>query len=140
MKLSLYERTGSGCGINNAEGLILAGKSCLKISRLVFISDIAGPDMNYLIEFFRVQFTVSLLVGLVFIPKEEIRKLYSQLEQIKTVNMVYENRHLSKSTSHLHDSSVTEIGNSFANPSASPRRSRRNQRLSPAAELSSDFV
>ncbi|XP_031561759.1 probable G-protein coupled receptor CG31760 [Actinia tenebrosa] len=164
----------------------------LKIARL-FITSVAGPDMNYLIEFFRVQFTVSVLIGLVFIPKifriikgrgdmfdtsgkiasikgaalnmknmtsgissegtvniaqenddlkAEIRKLYSQLEQIKTSNMEAGNRHLSKSTSNIYDTSASfsSLGTSYANPNATPRRSRRNQRLSPAAELASDYV
>ena len=35
----------------------------------LFIGDLAGPDMIYLLEFFRVQLGVSVLVGLVFVPK-----------------------------------------------------------------------
>lgn len=87
---------------------------------------------------------LSILIFYNYFPlnQVEIRKLYSQLQQIKTANMVYDNRHLTKSTGQLNDSvvSLAEIGNNFANPSFSPRRSRRNQRLSPAAELASDFV
>lgn len=35
----------------------------------LFIADLAGPDMIYLLEFFRVQLSVSVLLGLVFVPK-----------------------------------------------------------------------
>ena len=38
----------------------------------LFIGDLAGPDMIYLLEFFRVQLAVSVLVGLVFVPKVRI--------------------------------------------------------------------
>ena len=35
----------------------------------IFIGDLAGPDFLYLLEFFRVQLSVSVLLGLVFVPK-----------------------------------------------------------------------
>ncbi|EDO46340.1 predicted protein [Nematostella vectensis] len=43
----------------------------LKITSL-FIINVAGPDMLYLMEFFRVQLTVTPLLGMVFVPKVTI--------------------------------------------------------------------
>lgn len=165
----------------------------LKITRL-FIGDLAGPDMIYLLEFFRVQLAVSVLVGLVFVPKiirvikgrgdvfdtsgriasvkgaalnmaagqssegtvnlsqenedlkEEIRKLYGQLQQMKTVNMEAGNRHLGRSSSLLFGGSTPSLLSSTPNNNGSKAclvtsaRAKRPQRYSPAAELASDFV
>lgn len=165
----------------------------LKMTRL-FIGDLAGPDMIYLLEFFRVQLSVSVLLGLVFVPKivrvikgrgdvfdtsgriasvkgaalnmtgqssegtvnlsaenedlkEEIRKLYGQLQQMKTANMEAGNRHLGRSASILFGGSTPSLLNSTANNNGSFAclvnsgvKEKRQQRFSPAAELVSDFV
>lgn len=151
--------------------------------------------MIYLLEFFRVQLSVSVLLGLVFVPKivrvvkgrgdvfdtsgriasvkgaalsmppggtsegtvnlgqenedlkEEIRKLYGQLQQMKTANMEAGNRHLGRSSSLLFGGSTPSLLNSSIpnnNGSmaclVSAGKEKRHQRLSPAAELVSDFV
>jgi len=167
----------------------------LKITRL-FIGNLAGPDMIYLLEFFRVQLSVSVLLGLVFVPKivrvikgrgdvfdtsgriasvkgaalnmpaagtsegtvnlsqenedlkEEIRKLYGQLQQMKTANMEAGNRHLGRSASILFGGSTPSLLNSstpYNNNSSMaslvhPGKERRQQRHSAIAELVSDFV
>lgn len=166
----------------------------LKITRL-FIGNLAGPDMIYLLEFFRVQLSVSVLLGLVFVPKivrvikgrgdvfdtsgriasvkgaalnvaalgtsegtvnlsqenedlkEEIRKLYGQLQQMKTASMEAGNRHLGRSSSILFGGSTPSLLNSSVpnNNSSTAclvntRNERRHQRHSPAAELVSDYV
>ncbi|XP_068737850.1 probable G-protein coupled receptor CG31760 [Montipora capricornis] len=166
-----------------------------KVTR-IFIGDLAGPDFLYLLEFFRVQLSVSVLLGLVFVPKivrvskgrgdtfdtrgrvastkgaalgmpsagttqgtvnlsleneelrEEIRKLYGQLQQLKTSNMEAGNRHLGRSSSVLIGSSMPSLL-SFSTPNdnesagylvSPPGKEKRLQRFSPAAELASDFI
>lgn len=167
----------------------------LKITRF-FIGNLAGPDLLYLLEFFRVQLSITVLLGLVFVPKilrvikgrgdtfdtrgrlaslkggavsmsatgtsqitvnlsqeneelrEEIRKLYAQLQQLKTTNMEAGNRHLGRTSSVMHASSTPSLV-SFSSPSEngsvahlvlSPGNGKRQQRFSATTEPASDFV
>ena len=81
-----------------------------------------------------------------FFLKEEIRKLYGQLQQMKTVNMEAGNRHLGRSSSLLFGGSTPSLLSSTPNNNGSKAclvtsaRAKRPQRYSPAAELASDFV
>lgn len=79
--------------------------------------------------------------------QEEIRKLYGQLQQMKTANMEAGNRHLGRSASILFGGSTPSLLNSTANNNGSMAclvnpgvKEKRQQRYSPAAELVSDFV
>ena len=79
--------------------------------------------------------------------QEEIRKLYGQLQQMKTANMEAGNRHLGRSCSILFGGSTPSLlSSSTPNNNCSTvclvnsGKERRQQRYSAAAELVSDFV
>ena len=94
-----------------------------------------------------VDFLKLILGSSCFDFQEEIRKLYGQLQQMKTANMEAGNRHLGRSASVMFSGSTPSLLNSTANNNGSLAclvnpgvREKRQQRYSPAAELVSDFV
>lgn len=94
-----------------------------------------------------VNFLELILGSSCFDFQEEIRKLYGQLQQMKTANMEAGNRHLGRSASVMFSGSTPSLLNSTANNNGSLAclvnpgvREKRQQRYSPAAELVSDFV
>ena len=95
-----------------------------------------------MVRFLTFLFCLSFLYS-----QEEIRKLYGQLQQIKTASMEAGNRHLGRSSSILFGGSTPSLLNSSApnNNSSTAclvntRNERRHQRHSAAAELVSDYV